>query len=145
MSELGMGKTRSGEFTTSTGAETALSALSLLCDIAGVRTDLMRAKRRAGELEEELGDLRVEIEETKGLLADDSDFNPRWAAFCHAFDLDIASIRPSMVYLEYTRFLRENCIPDAPGVNARGRIVDHDAFTQHLWDVAERRRADVTE
>jgi hypothetical protein len=43
--------------------------------------------------------------------------------------------------MDFTHWIQEHKQPTSPGVAATGMIIDQDAFTAHLWRVADRERA----
>ena len=68
-------------------------------------------------------------------------YNPRWIAWCWMTDRMPGTFRPTAFFREYAEWIRENKRPGTPGVSDHGdTIIDHDRFTDHLWQVAKLKR-----
>lgn len=68
-------------------------------------------------------------------------YNPRYLAWCLATGRTPLAFRlVGAARMEFSRFIEDHKAQGAPGIAENGGIVDQDAFTEYLWEVADEMR-----
>jgi hypothetical protein len=66
-------------------------------------------------------------------------WSDRWLAYCWRNRLTPGVDRPTTHRVHMYNWIRSQIDVGAPGTE-RGMIIDHDAFTAHLWKIAKEAR-----